>query len=349
MSKLYDLLNSVVAKLKATEKSVPKKVSDLEQDVKTSWNELEGKPFGEETEWIVSLDEQNVLHNIPERSATVYKYDTVNTASNVRIVYDNVEYTSAVTHSGTTACMGNGSLASWSGYTTIEDAPFFIRANSTYFIANFEDGGTHSLTVYVAAPVVTAIDPKFIPDTIARKEDIPEAFSGSYNDLTDKPEIPDHTWESLPDKPFGEEIWESVYEDETFTHNAMIFRDKSDVITKEQVLKIVVDGVEYMTPVKYVNGIPMGYFAGNGELFVAFNSGNVSLDADEYGTLPGSPFHIRHTGGQAASILFADQSSHVVSVYESAGQSTLDPKFLPIDAITQSVIDALPTAEGGSF
>lgn len=33
MSKLYDLLNSIISKLKATEKSMPKKVSDLEQDI----------------------------------------------------------------------------------------------------------------------------------------------------------------------------------------------------------------------------------------------------------------------------------------------------------------------------
>lgn len=34
------------------------------------------------------------------------------------------------------------------------------------------------------------VDEKYIPSTIARIDDISKGFSGSYNDLTDKPTIP---------------------------------------------------------------------------------------------------------------------------------------------------------------
>lgn len=64
MSKLYDLLNSIISKLKATEKSMPKKISDLEQDipqVQPDWNQtdsskldhIKNKPTTEDTESIV--------------------------------------------------------------------------------------------------------------------------------------------------------------------------------------------------------------------------------------------------------------------------------------------------------
>lgn len=44
MSKLYDLLGSIIFKIKETEGAIPKKVSQLEQDVKVSWNDITGKP-----------------------------------------------------------------------------------------------------------------------------------------------------------------------------------------------------------------------------------------------------------------------------------------------------------------
>lgn len=44
MSKLYDLLGSMIFKIKETEGAIPKKVSQLEQDVKVSWNDITGKP-----------------------------------------------------------------------------------------------------------------------------------------------------------------------------------------------------------------------------------------------------------------------------------------------------------------
>lgn len=47
-----------------------------------------------------------------------------------------------------------------------------------------------------------------------------------------------------------------------------------------------------------------------------------------------------------------EQTKNHTMVFEGVSGTTvtkIDPKFIPIDAITQSVIDAIPTAEGGSF
>ena len=51
MSKLYDLLQSMINKIKNTEEAIPKKLSDLNNDLEivSSWNDLEDKPFYEET------------------------------------------------------------------------------------------------------------------------------------------------------------------------------------------------------------------------------------------------------------------------------------------------------------
>lgn len=55
MSKLYMLLDSVITKLKAVEKVIPKKVSDLEQDVTVSYNDLTDVPALVTDEHINSL------------------------------------------------------------------------------------------------------------------------------------------------------------------------------------------------------------------------------------------------------------------------------------------------------
>ena len=58
---------------------------------------------------------------------------------------------------------------------------------------SFNASGSHAWrldNVYLPIASVKQLDEKFIPDTIARTDDIPEGFSGDYSDLTNKPEIP---------------------------------------------------------------------------------------------------------------------------------------------------------------
>ena len=64
-----------------------------------------------------------------------------------------------------------------------------------YYITN--DGGDvttnyDGVALYIFKRVykLTQLSEIYIPSTIARISDIPEGFSGSYNDLTDKPNIP---------------------------------------------------------------------------------------------------------------------------------------------------------------
>lgn len=148
----------------------------------------------------------------------------------------------------------------------------------------------------------------------------------SWNDLADKPVIPEHTWASLPDKPFGEIPWEIVKENLTVEHDTIVYSEFYKVFCKEQTLKIVIDGTEYITPVIHLYGTTPGYFAGNAQIFGDEYS-------DQYGTLPDAPFHIRAVGlsdmPEKVYMKFADQAAHVVTIYQQGEMTTLDEQFIP--------------------
>lgn len=74
------------------------------------------------------------------------------------------------------------------------DIPFALIFDDCIFVAT-EKMGSH--TISIKRSENRQIDPKYIPDSIARVSDIPD-----IPDIS----IPDPTWESLPDKPFYEDF-----------------------------------------------------------------------------------------------------------------------------------------------
>ena len=87
-------------------------------------------------------------------------------------------------------------------YVLDEDNNFLCNVNYGFMSVsnNLSMEEEHTIEVYAVGTDKKFLDEKFIPDTIARIEDIPN--------------IPEHTWKSLSDKPFGEEFNKLIYEND---------------------------------------------------------------------------------------------------------------------------------------
>ena len=201
--KLNNALRQVATTLKAyIDKVVPKKLSDLEIDMEiiggngaSSWNDLEDKPFyAEETEIKETLFEtQTVPFGImgsilPDVTGTtiLFTYDLSSYMSllpdvTYTIVLDGEEYISkpkcAILYDEPCYYLGN------SKFMGLEDTgePFILTRMDGEFgqmdcaigIENQSNGKELFIEMFGIFENVKKLDEKYIPDTIARKSDIP--------------------------------------------------------------------------------------------------------------------------------------------------------------------------------
>lgn len=180
----------------------------------SSWNDLTDKPFSDETTRLVCCENQTIdIVETSNPSGTYYSgringlgefgtvtgsdmsavYDwNVKDGDKIVIVIDGTEYEDII-HGSYVMYSGNYELKPGTNWAEKSDNPFYIGSNLLGFeiCMPSELVGTHTISIYAYAGELKQLDEKFIPDTIARKEDIPEPV--------------EHTWEALPDKPFGEE------------------------------------------------------------------------------------------------------------------------------------------------
>jgi hypothetical protein len=143
----------------------------------SSWNDLTDKPFSISIEKIATTGEVNVSFDnfgsctIPAGEMLDYLYG--DQALNVK--YNGVEY----------ICTGETvSVRTIFGDTSFINYPFYFMIDpytmvDIAFTAN--DTSDSTIEIYLAKEVINPIEERFIPDSIARINDI------SWNDLTDKP------------------------------------------------------------------------------------------------------------------------------------------------------------------
>jgi len=164
---------------------------DYVDNKKTSWNELEDKPFGEDkTEVFIIPETTFVTQNIMGQSGR----GNISNPNNYQIepntfytvVYDGVthELMSYTDEASGISCLLIGE--------SFEEPELLIAAvtNVSFLIDTgvTKDGVQHTLSVSTVKEVVTQLDPKFIPDNVALDEELHAvAKSGSYNDLADVP------------------------------------------------------------------------------------------------------------------------------------------------------------------
>lgn len=219
-----------------------------------SWDELNDKPFGETYNYSATI-----VDNLSFECETLtfggqYQYTYVNDIPNVDkpfyVVFDGVEYPNLTSYLVFGDPMiGNHYLylkyiegAPDSALTDIVDSgePFAIKFNTDeqlMIVYTADDSVPHNITVKQGDLLVKTLDEKYIPDTIARVEDIPEVFSGSWNDLTDRPFY----------KEPGEYI--TVIEEQTVTNGTTV---TGEALRTGKEYIMTVNGVDYTCKSSYL-------------------------------------------------------------------------------------------------
>ena len=134
----------------------------------TSWNDLTDKPFYENISYDVLLEEQTINCSIAsgrKYETTIYRVLSYTAGEEYIVVWDGVQYKITPTNNA----WGNPYLTG-SPHNTGE--PFYIRLDDTSTCV-ISDKGKHTLAIYYNYnQELKQLDEKFIPDTIARVEDL---------------------------------------------------------------------------------------------------------------------------------------------------------------------------------
>lgn len=167
----------------ATTWYVDSKISSLPEPFSGSWDDLTDKPFWELSNEMIPKEH----HSIP------YSEDYFCDAKVYQPIIAGEKYTlSWDTYVYEAICQENGTVSfDMPGFVNINGLVITSDDSTEKYKLEIIGTGTSyylSATIGLTGPTpLQTIDEKFIPDTIARTKDIPEGFSGSWNDLTDKP------------------------------------------------------------------------------------------------------------------------------------------------------------------
>lgn len=167
----------------------------------SSWNDLTDKPFSTESTEFIGFENKTVEITQMEHDVSGYMYyiglvegslgelgtttgsgmeDTCNfnveNGDRVVIVFDGVKYESKVRVFANYLWLGKAELTTYRnnmpGYMTGENIPVGICGTENGFIIGVEEDyvGTHEISLYVYDDVVTPLEEKYIPETVATKE-----------------------------------------------------------------------------------------------------------------------------------------------------------------------------------
>lgn len=339
-------------------------VDDIpEGDSITSWNDLEDKPFGvAETSW--ALISSALSHNqyvttiLTAIEGKNYKLEVVDGA------YKNV-LASTIAPCVTAPMMGAKYYTIGLSRTDAVWGDGGVGNTSWNFYTNKTSASDYIFNIYEERETITTLDDKYIPDTIARKTDIPSipeiptkisAFENDIGFITadDIPEQPSgvSSWNDLTDKPFDEEPAFDIQWDGDVSGRfcfdlsalgypkGMYFVKVSDLIPSVE----NVVGSSYTKSDGEINTIeesyidysfPGGYLV-DATVFVVHNQSSLN---SAFGTPDG---YI--TNG---TYLFLYEGNFFISRLTSANKVVkIGEESLDIESITQSVIKNLPIYNG---
>jgi hypothetical protein len=205
----------------------------------SSWNDLTDKPFGEKI-FVEILPETAFQIDSANGNTTIETSATLQEGKEYTVIFDNVEYNCTAYDSQGVIAVGNETIV---GGTNGDNEPFvFADLNGAWMVVA-QSVGSH--TISVAGAEEQQLDEKYIPDTIARKDDI------SWNNLNDKP-FGEVTEEVLPERTFD---FTSAGYDSMVGYYYHYDRDKyaNFVVGAEYI--VTWDGVEYRTVADRTGGL----------------------------------------------------------------------------------------------
>ena len=172
---------------------------------------------------------------------------------------------------------------------------------------------------------IQTLDEKYIPESIARVSDVQEGkFSGSYNDLTDKPELFSGSWNDLTDKPFGDvDEWIEILNNPEFS--GMFNSIEGDYIfVNNNTYKIIFNDQEYISTCFLIDDTKLGLGARINPETGEFVSDEIS-DPYPFG------FLIDNSSGSTALLITRDGNlpSNLIIYELKRNIKQIDEKYLP--------------------
>lgn len=230
----------------------------IPNNIVTDWDNINNRPFFEKIVyddgiWTVTKD---LVLTFTDQGDGLYKSNKFDggqqikdgASNDLRVFYwDDTPYhcVKQVLDDGTTPYFGNRWIVDSTKENTGE--PFYAIkaedhswAHGYLYVYTRKTEATHKFEVGPAEEFIYTkqLDEKYIPDTIARVSDIPEGFSGSYNDLTDKPTIPSQASDITSNLPADYATGTTV-EDALLNINSAIGSINSIIANLENTLELI--------------------------------------------------------------------------------------------------------------
>ena len=291
-----------------------------------SWNDLKDKPFEDNGEIITTiftgraqLESMGDGHLQKEGSYGQQANDLLlEVGQKYNVMWDGALYECTALSNGNYIYIGNASL-SWDTSSNIDTSePFCIFTTDGSCIVFWEGGmrGYKNVEISNVKRNLKTIDEKYIPDTIARVEDIPNNIVQTVNNIEPDEngnveiEIPEGfsgSWNDLKDKPFSE-TQSAIILDTAFTITDKLegyYLEKPLGLTSEHICTVIFDGIEY-------ENMPGREF---GNMWYIGGPDN------------GIPF----TVSDYLEVIYADVGNHTIKIIQNYPSTikTIDEKFIP--------------------
>lgn len=338
-------------------------VSEFIDNLTYSWNDLTDKPFYETNEVTsVILEEQTFEVHL---GGTGSNYNVIRAIKTVgynitellvngetyKVTLNGVEYICTAYRGGFGLVLGEYDTSDLEHRETL-NYPFSF-STTLDVIDDIVVDDTITVKIEHGNFGVKQLDEKYIPETIARVEDIPEGLSGSWNDLTDKPfsEIveqgvlcEDMSWNGIIKYNITVGKWRKCDE---------LIPNILDVVNKLSGIENTIVGYEnkpgYLA-ISEDNRVVYGYEENTLRyLIILENNVTTTVESEEL-TFTNSGFYV-NTGVEGTYPV----------TYNYTQLKTLDEKFIPDTIVRQSaleayeteivdkVLSALPTWNGGVY
>lgn len=317
-----------------------------ENDFSGSWNDLTDRPFGEEISpeqtitYDGSLDGYVYVEVEPEMAPGQY-YVKLSESTPEPEVF--IGTTAKIYHNGNiqeipvspdNLINASGAFIIGEAFILIPESGVWGLSAGIWGITQITDGEAMVYSAELTVPgttVIHTIDPKYLPDSVKLTVTTTEKFRIEYDGNPDNKEVvalgTASTCIKLADEVYSEEVWIGG----TITATA----SGSGNVTTHAVVEddIVQDAL----------GPGTGYMVAN--TFAVITGSDPDLSTGVWLVFPASLW---------------EQTKNHTMVFESLQDTTvtkIDPKYIPDSVLMESemgkivdaVIDALPTAEGGSF
>jgi hypothetical protein len=198
----------------------------------SSWNDLTDKPFGEKI-FVEILPETAFQIDSANGNTTIETSATLQEGKEYTVIFDNVEYNCTAYDSQGVIAVGNETIV---GGTNGDNEPFVFADLNGAWMVIAQSVGSH--TISVAQTGEKQLDEKYIPDTIARKDDV--------------------SWSSLKNKPFGPITGKMIRTVCDITVAAEDLKERSgayqtdyiyaaDFYLGDYTYEVIIDGVSYYT------------------------------------------------------------------------------------------------------